>query len=274
MVGCCHRSPEQEAWEPHLLLLPPEDTPLTSHQPCLVLLLSSLLSVKPHVSTPPSPKGRFYLTTVHPPSYFLGLQQTVHLTIPPRDSRAHPPCYLALGPRHLLLLVFFNPDFGPRFSGCPVLHNCSGPSEPPTPSSSEDTTLTSCHPCPSPTPIFSPFSDAKTSRLHVPEAGEYQFLPEHCPPSVLFSRAPKHHPFDHVTHCLQSPHHPHLASGPKRLLFLLVITPCLWASGVRLPCPPQPLRPLRASSLSPISAPDPPVNPALPPWEAFRDLQA
>ena len=34
LAGYCHRSPELEAWEPHLLLLPPEDTPLTSQHPC------------------------------------------------------------------------------------------------------------------------------------------------------------------------------------------------------------------------------------------------
>ena len=34
LAGCCRRSPELEAWEPHLLLLPPEDTALTSHHPC------------------------------------------------------------------------------------------------------------------------------------------------------------------------------------------------------------------------------------------------
>ena len=34
LAGCCPRSSELEAWEPHLLLLPPEDTPLTSHHSC------------------------------------------------------------------------------------------------------------------------------------------------------------------------------------------------------------------------------------------------
>ena len=55
--------------------------------------------------------------------------------------------------------------------------------------------------------------------------------------------------------------------------FLVFLTPQVQASGVRLPCPPQPLRPLGASCPSPISAPDPSACPDLPRWEAFPDVQ-
>ena len=76
LAGCCRGSPELEAWEPHLLLLPPEDTPLTSNQPCLVLFLSSPLLLKPQ---PPESTFQklentgFSLTTAHPLCCCLGL---------------------------------------------------------------------------------------------------------------------------------------------------------------------------------------------------------
>ena len=133
-MGCCHRSSELEAWEPHLLLLPSEDTPLTSHQPCLVLLLSSPLLAKPQ---PPESTFQklentgFSLTTAYPLRYSLGLRHIAHLNMSLHASRAHTTPIWHQGLNGCCSYLSSPHACGPWVSGCPVHPNPSGHSEPP-----------------------------------------------------------------------------------------------------------------------------------------------
>ena len=53
LAGCCCRSSELEAWWPHMLLLLPEDTPLTFHHPAPVDPVFSPLTGSRNAQSPP-----------------------------------------------------------------------------------------------------------------------------------------------------------------------------------------------------------------------------